>query len=76
MEKGNMDIIKSKESRELDAYQASEISFQKNSNKEKDYTTKQPSSISTFSSTHDDTLPTIVNVYKVISKSNTTLESQ
>ena len=54
----------------------SEISIQKESNDANDDTAKHPSSISTFSTTHDDTLPTIVNVYKVISKSNTTLESQ
>ena len=76
MQKGNRDIIKSKEARELDTHQDSEISIQKDSNDAKDDTTKSPSSISTFSLTHDDTLPTMANVYKVISKSNTTLESQ
>ena len=76
MQKGNRDIIKSKEARELDTHQDSEISIQKDSNDAKDDTTKSPSSISTFSLTDDDTLPTMANVYKVISKSNTTLESQ
>ena len=76
MQKGNRDIMKSKEPRELDAYQSSEISIQKDPNYAIDYTTKHPSSISTFSPTHDETLPTIVNVYKMISKYNTTLESQ
>ena len=64
--------MKSKEPRD----EASEISVEKDSNDAKDDTTNQPSSISTFSPVHDDTLPTLVNVYKVISKSNTTLESQ
>ena len=76
MQKGNRDIIKSKEPRELNAYQASEMSIQKDSNDATDDTTNSPSSISTFSPTYDDTLPTMVNVYKVIRKSNTTLESQ
>ena len=76
MQKSNRDIIRLKEPRELDAYHASEISIQKDSNDVKDYTTKHPSSTSTFSPIHGDTLPTMVNVYKVISKSNTTLESQ
>ena len=70
------EIIKSKEPREFDAYQASDISIQKNSNDAKEDTANIPSSISTFSLAHDDTLPTMANVYKVISKSNTTLESQ
>ena len=68
--------MKSKEPREFDADEASEISIEKDSNDAKDNTTKNPSSISTFSPTHEDRLPTLVNVYKVISKSNTTLESQ
>ena len=76
IQKGNMDIIRLKEPRELDAYQASEISIQNDSNDAKHDTAKHPSQTSTFSPTHDDTLPTMVNVYKVISKSNTTLESQ
>ena len=76
MQKGNRDIIKSKEARELDTHQDSEISIQKDSNDATDDTTRHPSSISTLSPSRDDTLPTIVNVYKVISKSNTTLESQ
>ena len=76
MQKGSRDIIKSKVPREFDTYQAFEISIEKDSNDAKDDTTKQPSSISTFSPTHEDRVPTLVNVYKVISKSNTTLESQ
>ena len=76
MQKGSRDIIKSKGPREFDTYQASEISIEKDSNDAKDDTTKHPSSTSTFSPIHGYTLPTMVNVYKVISKSNTTLESQ
>ena len=76
MQKSNRDIIRLKEPRELDAYQASEISIQKDSNDTKDDTAMHPPSTSTFSPIHGDTLPTMVNVYKVIRKSNTTLESQ
>ena len=76
MQKGNKDIIRSKEPRDLDAYQASEMSIQKDSNDAKDDGANIPSSTSIYSPIHDDTLPTMVNVYKVISQSNTTLESQ
>ena len=76
MQKSNRDIIRLKEPRELDAYQASEISIEKDSNDAKDYTTNNPSLISTSLLFHEETLPTIVNVYKVISESNTSLETQ
>ena len=59
MQKGNRDIMRLKEPREVDAYQASKISIQKDSNNAKDDTTNIPSSISTSSPTHDDTLPTM-----------------